>query len=87
MDLQSKGEHTLCVESCKKVAATAICSVDAFTPRQIVLSYTAGRIIVEGSGLKVVSFSQATGAFCAVGTIVSVRYAERSAKFLQRLLK
>lgn len=66
--------HNLTVEQCKKVSATAITAVDAFSAQQIVLSYSGGRIIVSGSSMKIVNFSKTSGAFCAVGEINGVRY-------------
>lgn len=84
---QVKDTHDLQIENCKKVMATAISSVDAFSSRQVVLSYQGGRIVIEGEGLKVVNFSQTSGAFTAVGTVRAVRYTQSSAKFIQKLLK
>lgn len=55
--------HTVTIEDCKKISATAIDSVDAFSSAQIVLSYSGGRITVAGSGLKIVAFSKQSGAF------------------------
>ena len=42
--------HSLGIEQCKKITATAIESVDGFSDKQILLSYSGGRIIVLGSG-------------------------------------
>lgn len=66
--------HNLTVEQCKKVTASAISSVDAFSAQQIVLSYAGGRIIVSGNSMKIVNFSKTSGAFSAVGEINGVRY-------------
>ena len=49
--------HSVTIEDCKKISATAIESVDAFSSSQIVLSYAGGRTTVTGRGLKIVAFS------------------------------
>ncbi len=79
--------HTVTIENCKKITATAIESVDAFSPAQIVLSYSGGRIIVAGSGLKISAFSKQSGAFCADGTVTGVRYAAKGVKLVRRIFK
>lgn len=79
--------HTLTIEDCQKFSATAIDSVDAFSPTQILLSYAGGRIAVTGSGLKIIAFSKGSGAFSAVGTVSGVKYASKGLKFAQKLFK
>ena len=79
--------HSLVIEDCKRVSATAIESVDAFSPSQIVLSYQGGRIIVSGSGMKIVAFSKGSGAFSATGKICGARYSAKGLKFTGRLFK
>lgn len=79
--------HTLNVENCKRISATEISGVDAFSERQMVLSYTGGRIIVSGSGMKIANFSKSTGAFSATGNIFSVRYAQKGEGLRKKLFK
>ena len=79
--------HSVTIEDCKKISATAIESVDAFSSSQIVLSYAGGRITVTGSGLKIVAFSKGSGAFAATGTVTGVKYASKSVKLSQRLFR
>ena len=79
--------HSLSIEQCKKVTATAIDSVDAFSDKQLVLSYSGGRIAVSGSGMKIVNFSKTSGAFSATGDISSVKYMSKSIGFRQKLFK
>lgn len=71
--------HSVTVEQCKRITATAIDSVDAFSDKQIILSYSAGRIVVAGSGMKIVGFSKSSGSFSATGDISSVRYVAKGA--------
>ena len=79
--------HSVTIEDCKKISATAIESVDAFSSSQIVLSYAGGRITVTGSGLKIVVFSKGSGAFAATGTVTGVKYASEAVKLSQRLFR
>lgn len=79
--------HTLVIEQCKKISATAIKEVDSFSAQQIILSYVNGKIIISGSNLKIINFSSSSGAFCAVGEIVAVKYGAKGAKFMQKIFK
>ena len=65
--------HSINIEQCKRITATAIDSVDAFSDKQIILSYGGGRIAVSGSGMKIINFSKTSGAFAATGDITAVR--------------
>ena len=78
--------HSINIEQCKRITATAIDSVDAFSDKQIILSYSAGRIVVAGSNMKIVAFSKTGGNFSAAGDITSVRYLSKEMG-LKRLFK
>ena len=79
--------HNLSIEQCKRVSATQISSVDSFSDRQIILSYAGGRIVVNGSGMKIVNFSKTSGAFSATGEITAVRYIQKGGSLRQKLFK
>ena len=79
--------HTLTIEQCKRITATEITSVDAFSDKQIILSYSGGRIVVTGSGMKIVGFSKSTGAFAAAGEIISARYSNKGTGLKQKLFR
>lgn len=79
--------HNLTIENCKRISATEISSVDSFSDKQIILSYSNGRIVVQGSGMKIVSFSKSTGAFSATGDIVGARYVQKGSSIKQKLFK
>lgn len=79
--------HNLSIEQCKRISATAILSVDAFSDRQIVLAYAGGRIIVNGSGMKITNFSKTSGAFSATGEITGARYMQKGGSLRQKLFK
>lgn len=85
--MENVAPHSLGIEQCKKVTATAIDSVDAFSDKQIILSYSAGRIVVTGNGMKIVNFSKTGGSFAATGEIVSVRYIGKGASLKSKLFK
>lgn len=79
--------HSINVEQCKRITATAIDSVDAFSDKQIILSYSGGRIAVSGSGMKIVNFSKTSGAFAATGDITAVRYMSKGLSLKGKLFK
>ncbi|MDE6667580.1 MAG: hypothetical protein K2K38_04440 [Clostridia bacterium] len=79
--------HNLSIEQCKRITATAIQSVDTFSDKQILLSYQNGRIVVNGSGMKIVNFSKTSGAFSATGEISAVRYMQKGSSLRQKLFK
>lgn len=79
--------HGLNIEQCKRITATAVSEVDAFSDKQIVLSYAGGRIVVTGSGMKIVNFSKTGGSFCATGQINGVKYINRGGNLKQKLFK
>lgn len=79
--------HNLSVEQCKKITATQIASVDSFSDKQLVLTYSGGRIVVIGSDMKITNFSKSSGAFAATGNIISVRYAAKGSSLKQKLFK
>lgn len=79
--------HNLSIEQCKKISVTQITSVDSFSPHQIVLSYSGGRIVVSGSGMKIINFSKTSGAFAATGTITAAKYLAAGSSLKQKLFK
>ena len=79
--------HSINIEQCKRITATAIDSVDAFSDKQIILSYGGGRIAVSGSGMKIINFSKTSGAFAATGDITAVRYMAKGLSLKGKLFK
>ncbi|MBD5584948.1 MAG: hypothetical protein HDQ88_07695 [Clostridia bacterium] len=79
--------HNLSIEQCKRISATAIVSVDSFSDKQILMSYSGGRIVVTGSGMKIVNFSKTSGAFSATGDISGVKYLQKGSSLKQKLFK
>jgi sporulation protein YabP len=66
--------HTLQIEDRKKITMTGVESVEAFSPREIQLTVSGGKLTVAGSDLKIVNFSKENGGFFAVGKVDSVKY-------------
>ena len=85
--MEQNDQHILNVENCKRISATGIQSVDAFSSSQLILSYGGGRIVVSGSEMKITSFSKTNGQFSATGNITGVKYAGKSTGLKQRLFK
>lgn len=85
--MEQSEQHLITVENRKRISATQIESVDAFSPTQLVLSYAGGRIVVVGSDMKITAFSKSSGAFSASGTITSVKYQQKGMALKQRLFK
>ena len=85
--MENAQPHSLNIEQCKRINATAIESVDAFSDKQIILSYPAGRIVVSGNGMKIAGFSKTSGSFSATGDIVSVRYLGKGMGIRGKLFK
>lgn len=79
--------HNITIENCKRITATEITSVDSFSDKQIVLSYSGGKIVVQGNGMKIVNFSKSTGAFSASGDILSTRYMQKNSSLKQKLFR
>lgn len=85
--MEQNEQHLLSIENCKRITATGISSVDAFSPTQLILSYSGGRIIVTGSEMKITAFSKTSGQFSANGTVTGVKYAGKAMGFKQKLFK
>lgn len=79
--------HIINLENMRRISATEITGVDSFSDKQIVLSFSGGRIVVAGTGIKIVNFSKSSGAFSATGEFASVRYMQKSSGFKQKLFK
>lgn len=79
--------HSISIEQCKRITATAIDSVDSFSDKQIILSYSGGRIVISGSGMKITNFSKSGGSFSAAGEITSLRYIGKGSPFKSKLFK
>lgn len=64
----------LSIEQRKKISLTSVESVDAFSENRILLTVCGTRVTIDGKKLKILAFSQGSGAFSAVGEVNAVRY-------------
>ena len=85
--MQNETNSVLTVEQQKKITLTGVESVDSFSDTEIRLTVAGKNMRIIGSGLKVLSFSQGSGAFSAMGLVSTIRYGISKGKFFQRLLK
>lgn len=85
--MQNQTNSVLTVEQQKKLSLTGVESVDAFSDTEIRLTVAGKKMRIEGTGLKVLSFSKGNGAFSAIGEISLIRYGGAKGKFFQRLFK
>ena len=74
---QKNKVHTLTIDQKKRLRATAVESVSAFSSTRITLNLSDGRLFIAGNSLKITAFSKESGDFEAVGEIVSASYGGR----------
>lgn len=69
-----ENQSILTLEQRKKITMTAVESVDAFSEEKILLTVSGQRVTIEGTHLKILTFSQGSGSFAASGEVRSVKY-------------
>ena len=75
---QKNKVHTLTIDQKKRMRATGVESVAAFSSTRITLNLSDGiRLFIAGNGLKITVFSKESGDFEAVGEMVSASYGGR----------
>ncbi len=67
-------DQDVCLFSRKRMELSGIDEVESFTEEQITLSSSMGMIAVEGSGMKIESFSVETGKIAIIGQFDSFYY-------------
>ncbi len=75
----------LTIEQNKRVTMTCVESVDSFSESAIALTVGGKRVKIEGTRLKILTFSQGSGNFAASGEVTAVRYG--GGKMLSKLFK
>lgn len=85
--MENSDQHIVTIENRKRVTATKIESVDQFSPTQLVLSYSGGKIVIAGSSMKITSFSKSGGTLTADGTINGVKYQQKGVSLRQKLFR
>lgn len=81
------GEHQLLI--CKNGAdAKGVKEVEGFSDKEIkVLVVDERKLVVTGSGLRIVNFSKNAGELSVCGTINAVTYRNKGEKIIKRLFK
>ncbi len=72
-------QSILTLENRSRLTLTGVGKVDAFSERSILLTVGGQKMRIDGSGLKVLSFSEGSGSFAASGQIDAVRYLAQGA--------
>lgn len=68
-------KHSVIIEQRKLISVSGVESVNSFSEVRIVLTRVGGeKMSVVGTDLKITSFSKASGAFTAEGSITGVQY-------------
>ena len=72
--------HTVVIRDRKNAEFTGVCEVENFHEAEISLSCVCGAVVIEGSGLKIESFSVETGKMEITGSITGLFYYEKPDK-------
>ena len=74
-------ESVLTIEQQRKITFSGVGSVDSFSDSAILLTVNGKRVKIEGSHLKVLSFSEGSGNFAASGEVTLVRFGSAGKTF------
>lgn len=77
----------LVLEERKRLTLSGVGAVDSFGEEKIRLTTSLGRLTISGTKLKIVSFSESTGAFVCEGTVDGMVYSARKEGILKRIFK
>lgn len=80
-------QSILTLEQQEKLSVSGVSSVDGFSETLIQLTVNGKRVRIEGSKLKVLSFSEGSGNFAACGEITLIKFGGAKGKALQKLFK
>jgi len=83
--MQENKSNVLTLEDEKKLTMTGVASVDSFSDQTIHLTVNGHRVIITGERLKILSFSEGSGNFSAVGEVTALKFG--GGKRLSKLLK
>ncbi len=72
--MREERESVLTIEQQKKITMSGVSSVDGFSETSITLTVNGKKVKIEGSGLKVLAFSEGSGNFAATGDVSSVKF-------------
>lgn len=90
MDEITFQNHSVIIDSRKKLNISGVKDVEAFDEETIVLKTVMGDMTVKGDGLRIVSFNTESSDLLAEGTVYAVVYmsdVKNSRGFLSRIFK
>ena len=80
--------HTLNLESRRRVCLTAVLEVSAFSDKEIRLKLKNDEsVILSGENLKIVCFDSSNGSFSASGNFLGIRYRTAGASIVKKVFK
>lgn len=83
-------KHSISIEDRKNVRISGISEVSSYDTTAVVVESDFGRLVIQGGGLHINSFDQASGNLLLEGQIEALQYLENRQKgesFLAKLLK
>lgn len=80
-------QSILTLENQEKLTLTGVERVDAFSEHSITLTVNGQKVRIDGSKLKVLSFSEGNGNFAASGHVDQVRYSTQQGASVRKLFK
>lgn len=80
-------QSILTLENQQRLTLTGVESVDAFSDTCVTLTVNKKRVVITGSALKVLAFSQGSGNFTASGFVANIKFGGVKGKGLKRLFK
>ena len=79
--------HAVNMTDRKKASMTGVVKVDSSNENEIVLTTCMGRLVVNGSELKIVKFDDGDGNLTLCGNIDAIKYAQVKLPLLKRIFK
>ncbi len=79
--------HSLNMNDRKKASVTGVSKMDGASETELALTTCMGRLIITGTGLKIVKFDEGDGNLTFSGNIDSIKYAQTKLPLLKRIFK
>lgn len=79
--------HSVTMTDRKKAAMTGVSKVDSSDANEIVVTTCLGKLVVNGSELKIIKFDDTDGNLTLCGNIDTLKYAQNKPPLLKRIFK
>lgn len=79
--------QSIAVTDRKKASLTGVIKVDGALPTAINLTTALGKLVVNGSDLKIIKFDESDGNLTLGGNIDGIKYAQVKAPLIKRIFK